>query len=102
MATLCYGPWADGSGTSNKQSLAELKLRRLNELNRRLQEDLERCRIPVSQAALEYDPSLNSYYTSTRADMVSAVSYPSRTVLPRIGWFQIDGARCVLVDIGTA
>jgi guanine nucleotide-binding protein subunit gamma len=35
----------------NKQSMADLKLRRLTELNARLREDLERDRIPVSQAA---------------------------------------------------
>jgi guanine nucleotide-binding protein subunit gamma len=35
----------------NKQSMADLKLRRLTELNNRLREDLERDRIPVSQAA---------------------------------------------------
>ena len=35
----------------NKQSMADLKLRRLTELNARLREDLERGRIPVSQAA---------------------------------------------------
>lgn len=34
-----------------KQSMADLKLRRLTELNTRLREDLERERIPVSQAA---------------------------------------------------
>jgi len=34
-----------------KQSMADLKLRRLTELNNRLREDLERERIPVSSAA---------------------------------------------------
>ncbi len=38
----------------NKQSMADLKLRRLTELNNRLREDLERDRIPVSQAARRY------------------------------------------------
>lgn len=38
---------------SKKQSMAELKLRRLNELNQRLQEDLNRRRIPVSEAAMD-------------------------------------------------
>ena len=33
--------------------MAELKLRRLNELNQRLQEDLNRRRIPVSEASAE-------------------------------------------------
>jgi len=35
----------------NKQSMADLKLRRLTELNNRLREDLDRERIPVSQAS---------------------------------------------------
>ena len=35
----------------NKQSMADLKLRRLTELNTRLREDLERERISVSQAS---------------------------------------------------
>jgi guanine nucleotide-binding protein subunit gamma, fungi len=38
----------------NKQSMADLKLRRLTELNNRLREDLERDRIPVSQASNRY------------------------------------------------
>ena len=42
------------NGKSKKQSMAELKLRRLTELNQRLQEDLNRRRIPVSEAAMEY------------------------------------------------
>ena len=43
-----------GSGEikNKKQSMADLKLRRLNELNLRLKEDLDRPRIKVSEAAL--------------------------------------------------
>ncbi|TID26804.1 g-protein complex gamma subunit ste18 [Venturia nashicola] len=40
-----------GDGRNRKQSMAELKLRRLQELNARLKEDLERRRIPVSEAS---------------------------------------------------
>lgn len=43
-----------GQMKKNKQSMADLKLRRLTELNNRLREDLERERIPVSQAAKRY------------------------------------------------
>ncbi len=43
-----------GQMKKNKQSMADLKLRRLTELNTRLREDLERERIPVSQAAKRY------------------------------------------------
>jgi guanine nucleotide-binding protein subunit gamma, fungi len=37
-----------------KQSMADLKLRRLTELNSRLREDLDRERIPVSQASKRF------------------------------------------------
>lgn len=47
------------NGKSKKQSMAELKLRRLTELNQRLQEDLNRRRIPVSEAAMEYVQSFS-------------------------------------------
>lgn len=48
-----YGIRTNDNGNSKKQSMAELKLRRLNELNQRLQEDLNRRRIPVSEASME-------------------------------------------------
>ena len=50
------------NGKSKKQSMAELKLRRLTELNQRLQEDLNRRRIPVSEAAMEYVLSAAALY----------------------------------------
>ena len=43
-----------GDGKNKKQSMSELKLRRLNELNMRLKEDLERPRIRVSEASMRY------------------------------------------------
>lgn len=49
-----YDMRSGGDGRNRKQSMAELKLRRLQELNARLKEDLERRRIPVSEAANEY------------------------------------------------
>ena len=42
---------------SKKQSMADLKLRRLNELNLRLKEDLDRPRIKVSEASMRYVPT---------------------------------------------
>ncbi|KAF2771060.1 hypothetical protein EJ03DRAFT_44808 [Teratosphaeria nubilosa] len=48
-----YEPRINDNGKSKKQSMAELKLRRLTELNQRLQEDLNRRRIPVSEAAMD-------------------------------------------------
>jgi guanine nucleotide-binding protein subunit gamma len=53
MAAAPYEIRTGGDGKSKKQSMAELKLRRLTELNQRLREDLDRRRIPVSEAALE-------------------------------------------------
>lgn len=41
-----------GVGKSKKQSMAELKLRRLNELNLRLKEDLDRPRVKVAEASM--------------------------------------------------
>ena len=40
-----------GDAKSKKQSMADLKLRRLQELNSRLKEDLDRPRIRVSEAS---------------------------------------------------
>jgi len=57
MMSAPYEIRAGGDGKSKKQSMAELKLRRLTELNARLKEDLDRRRIPVSEAALEYGSS---------------------------------------------
>lgn len=52
-STSAYDVRGSGDGRSKKQTMAELKLRRLQELNVRLKEDLERRRIPISQAAAE-------------------------------------------------
>jgi len=41
-----------GDAKSKKQSMADLKYRRLQELNSRLKEDLDRPRVKVSEAAL--------------------------------------------------
>lgn len=49
--------------------MADLKLRRLTELNARLREDLERERIPVSQAA----KSILNYTNSTKDYMVPSI-----------------------------
>ncbi|KAI9810220.1 MAG: Guanine nucleotide-binding protein subunit gamma [Phylliscum demangeonii] len=51
---------------NKKQTMAELKLRRLTELNMRLREDLDRPRVQVSEAAM----GLINYTNSTRDFMV--------------------------------
>ncbi|KAL8822090.1 MAG: hypothetical protein Q9191_007167 [Dirinaria sp. TL-2023a] len=60
---------AADAGKSKKQSMADLKLRRLNELNTRLKEDLERPRIRVSEASM----SLIQYCTNTKDFMVPSM-----------------------------
>ncbi|KAL9020990.1 MAG: hypothetical protein Q9185_001817 [Variospora sp. 1 TL-2023] len=56
---------AGGDVKNKKQSMADLKLRRLNELNSRLKEDLERPRIKVSEASMSWVPLPTSLSTST-------------------------------------
>ncbi|KAN0063416.1 Guanine nucleotide-binding protein subunit gamma [Thecaphora frezii] len=56
----------------HKQSMSELKLRRLTEHNQRLREDLERPRIRVSEAS----QSLINYCKSTRDYLVPSVWGP--------------------------
>ncbi|KAL9136193.1 MAG: hypothetical protein Q9175_002602 [Cornicularia normoerica] len=60
---------AGGDVKNKKQSMADLKLRRLNELNSRLREDLERPRIKVSEASM----SLIQYCTNTKDFMVPSM-----------------------------
>jgi len=54
---------------AKKQSMADLKLRRLQELNTRLKEDLERPRVKVAEAS----QSLINYCNQTRDYMVPSV-----------------------------
>ncbi|KAK2765355.1 Guanine nucleotide-binding protein subunit gamma [Arachnomyces sp. PD_36] len=58
-----------GMGKNKNQSMADLKLRRLNELNLRLKEDLDRPRVKVSEAS----SSLINYCNATRDFMVPSV-----------------------------
>ncbi|KAI4160636.1 MAG: hypothetical protein LQ342_005569 [Letrouitia transgressa] len=64
-----YDIRAGGDVKNKKQSMAELKLRRLNELNLRLKEDLERPRIRVSEASM----SLIQYCQNTKDFMVPSL-----------------------------
>ncbi|OLL26841.1 Guanine nucleotide-binding protein subunit gamma [Neolecta irregularis DAH-3] len=54
------------------QNMLDLKLRRLQELNARLAEDLERPRIPVSEAC----QSLLAHAKSTKDHMVPSIWGP--------------------------
>ncbi|PUU74518.1 GGL domain-domain-containing protein [Tuber borchii] len=55
-----------GAVREKKQTMAELKLRRLTELNARLREDLERPRVKVSEAC----HSMIAYISNTKDFMV--------------------------------
>ena len=50
-----------GDAKSKKQSMADLKLRRLQELNSRLKEDLERPRVKVAEASMRYKSPVPCY-----------------------------------------
>ncbi|KAH9900841.1 G-protein gamma subunit [Trametes coccinea BRFM310] len=60
------------SGRVQKQSMSELKLRRLTEHNQRLREDLARPRIRVSEAS----KSLINYCKSTPDHLIPSVWGP--------------------------
>ena len=66
-----------GDGKAKKQSMAELKLRRLNELNMRLKEDLERPRIRVSEASMRYVEPPPLYWVQSAGTPASAWFVPS-------------------------
>ena len=55
-----------GDVRNKKQSMADLKLRRLNELNLRLREDLDRPRIRVSEASMRSVLLARLYLRSSR------------------------------------
>lgn len=64
-----YAAKDGGDARSKKQSMADLKLRRLQELNTRLKEDLERPRVKVAEASM----NLITYCNQTRDYMVPSV-----------------------------
>ena len=104
-----------GQMKKNKQSMADLKLRRLTELNTRLREDLERDRIPVSQAAKRYFklPSLPwifklqlflivaffrtaafHLYSVYPVEILGLTSAPASSLTPtarKTSWFRLSG-----------
>ncbi|RMD42615.1 hypothetical protein DV735_g2500, partial [Chaetothyriales sp. CBS 134920] len=63
-----------GDAKSKKQSMADLKLRRLQELNSRLKEDLDRPRVKVAEASI----SLINYCNQTRDYMVPSCKWNLR------------------------
>lgn len=105
------------NGKTKKQSMAELKLRRLTELNQRLQEDLNRRRIPVSEAAMEYVlvtasrcgcmlMILNSLIAFTDKEPKVPLEHVQRHLVHdlltspyRTSWYQVDGAQSINAKI---
>ena len=92
---------AGGDVRNKKQSMADLKLRRLNELNSRLKEDLERPRIKVSEASTSYAHLINTCdseeelpwlgYTDicSRSRLISYCTNTKDFMVPSI-WGQVD------------
>src|SRR4051812_2353039 len=84
-----------GDAKSKKQSMADLKLRRLQELNSRLKEDLERPRIKVSEASMRYGCEAHSK-TCDFAGLQAAVLTPfavlsAIAITPATTWFHQSG-----------
>jgi len=77
----------------NKQSMADLKLRRLTELNNRLREDLERERIPVSHAAKRYayppTEKTSGRHALTRDSIISYTNSTKDFMVPST-WGTVD------------
>jgi hypothetical protein len=68
-----YDIRSGGNPHNKRQNMAELKLRRLNELNVRLKEDLERPRIKVSEASMRYVRSLPFWSLAERQQQQQAL-----------------------------
>ena len=79
------------TGKSKKQSMAELKLRRLTELNQRLQEDLNRRRIPVSEAAIEFVTLIAGMRVDVPMLINTLASSHLRIKSPKTSWYPVVG-----------
>lgn len=88
-----------GDARNKKQSVAELKYRRLTELNTRLKEDLDRPRVKVSEASLSYAMPLSfDDILGIHADEFSLINYCSNTrdfMVPSV-WGQVCFSPSVL------
>jgi hypothetical protein len=86
-----------GDVKNKKQSVADLKYRRLTELNARLKEDLDRPRVKVSEAALSYGfPPFIMELPQQLTSSVSPVSSATATKLAT-SWFPPFGVRYVAI-----
>lgn len=78
-----------GDARSKKQSMADLKLRRLQELNTRLKEDLERPRVKVAEASNRY---VSCHWIAQFTNTNSLITYCNQTrdyMVPSV-WGQVD------------
>ncbi|KAI0310463.1 heterotrimeric G-protein gamma subunit (G-gamma, Gpg) [Amylostereum chailletii] len=82
------------SARPHKQSMSELKLRRLTEHNQRLREDLNRPRIRVSEASA----SLIRYCKTTKDHLVPSVWGPvNKAEDPYAPQASTQGCACVVM-----
>ena len=83
-----------GDVRNKKQSVADLKYRRLTELNVRLKEDLDRPRVKVSEASLSYvlplAICLPGYILTT-----ALTGWSTTAIIPGTSWFPRYGVRYV-------
>ena len=89
-----------GDAKSKKQSMADLKLRRLQELNSRLKEDLERPRVKVAEASMRYVAQINYFDAMRLLTLGRAVSSTTATK-HEITWYLPSGARSTEKKIHT-
>lgn len=78
-----------GDVKNKKQSVADLKYRRLTELNARLKEDLDRPRVKVSEAALSSVPVIPC--VNSKLTKISLINYCNNTrdfMIPSV-WGQV-------------
>jgi guanine nucleotide-binding protein subunit gamma, fungi len=80
-----------GDAKSKKQSMADLKLRRLQELNSRLKEDLERPRVKVAEASMRYIAivRLSHRVTNTVNSLINYCNQTRDYMVPSV-WGQVD------------
>ena len=77
--SLMNDGFSDTTNRPRKAPMAELKLRRINELNQRLQEDLNRRRIPVSEAAMEWVTTVTGKEYSADINLPASSHSPTRS-----------------------
>ncbi|KAI9931608.1 hypothetical protein MW887_010185 [Aspergillus wentii] len=78
-----------GDVKNKKQSVADLKYRRLTELNARLKEDLDRPRVKVSEASLSRALKLHSAHKVAFYRLINYCNNTRDFMVPSV-WGQVD------------